>query len=134
MIADGTPVGDYHSWVRGPGADCPHCPCCTAVLCEVGAQALDGCAGCSSHSAQSIVAGCPCSSADTPGTARHALAVWHEHVQREEDADPGAAARLQEVLNERVWGPEVAQDPAKVGPRLRALIAELWPPEATGSS
>lgn len=132
MIADGTPVGDYHSWVRPVGPDCPRCSCCTVALCEMGAQSLEGCEGHTSHSARSVVQGCPCSSATTSGTVRHTLAVWHEHLTREEKAAPGAADRLHEVFKRRVLGPQTAKDPTLVGPRLRELIEELWP-SAAGS-
>ncbi len=32
--AHGTPAGDDHTWVRPTGAPCPHCHCCSAVLCQ----------------------------------------------------------------------------------------------------
>jgi hypothetical protein len=60
-FAHGTPVGDYHSWVKPPPPDCPDCPCCTlarrraqehhtrcVVFVQSGADTMD-------------VSNCPCS-------------------------------------------------------------------------
>lgn len=132
MIAHGTPAGDYHTWVRPNGQDCPHCECCTAALCEVGASLLDGCEAHTSWDARELVRGCPCSSAATEGTVAHTLALWHEHVRRENDAEPGVHERYHSMFVERVLGPGTAKDPAQVGPKLRELIEELWPEPAEG--
>lgn len=134
MIAHGTPVGDYHSWVRPAGADCPDCECCTQALCAVGRTVLDGCEGTASWASRELVRGCPCSSAQTQGSVAHTLAVWHEHLEREEAQTPGSNIRYHRVLVERVFGPDTAKDPTQVGPKLQELIDELWPEPAVGGS
>lgn len=121
----GTPVGDFHSWVRVGGPECPRCDCCTVALCEMGVSLLDGCEQAASYSSQELVRGCPCASAD--GSAQQAMALWRDLISHEHQKDPARADRFHSLFVERVLGPETAQDPSQAGRRLRALIAELWP-------
>ncbi|MFJ3100306.1 hypothetical protein [Streptomyces sp. NPDC086835] len=57
-------------YVRPAAKVCPNCPCCTAALCEKGATSILECFGhTASRDTLETVAGCPCSSEETQGTA-----------------------------------------------------------------
>ncbi|MEU7092943.1 hypothetical protein [Kitasatospora aureofaciens] len=56
-------------YVRPTQEDCPNCPCCTKALCERGSATIRECQGHTAEDAQRLVAGCPCSSEETRGTA-----------------------------------------------------------------
>ncbi|MEU9033835.1 hypothetical protein AB0D45_02805 [Streptomyces sp. NPDC048352] len=57
-------------YVRPAERDCPNCECCTARLCEKGATSILECFGhTATEDTRRVVAGCPCSSEETSGTA-----------------------------------------------------------------
>ncbi|WP_030236978.1 hypothetical protein [Streptomyces sp. NRRL S-350] len=57
-------------YVRPARKECEHCECCTEALCARGATTILECLGCTAApETRATVAGCPCSSEETPGTA-----------------------------------------------------------------
>ncbi|MBT2492326.1 hypothetical protein J7E96_28220 [Streptomyces sp. ISL-96] len=57
-------------YVRPAARACSNCACCTARLCEKGATSILECLGhTASRDTRETVAGCPCSSEETRGTA-----------------------------------------------------------------
>lgn len=87
-FAHGTPVGDYHSWVRPASEPCPDCPCCTVALCGAGREHLGGCGNVPGCTDREAVWRCPCGRG--PGTVEAtmdemrsivlALPAEHQHA------------------------------------------------------
>jgi hypothetical protein len=42
-FADGTPVGDHHSWSKPPSEPCPYCKCCSEALCKIAVAKNSAC-------------------------------------------------------------------------------------------
>lgn len=92
--------------------DCANCPCCTEALCARGATTILECLGCTAApETRATVAGCPCSSEETPGTAawRAGRLRVTQHALDEERRLPDdqvAALRLVADLGDPVDYPE----------------------------
>ncbi|MFI9463835.1 hypothetical protein [Streptomyces xiamenensis] len=73
-------------WVAPEPPPCPDCACCTARLCGQGRAHPMGCRALE-RAGDPIVAGCPCSAAETAGTAAHYAERRRAALLRERDGE-----------------------------------------------
>lgn len=87
---------------------CPHCPCCSAVLCRKGRADVLECAGHTALDARSTVAGCPCSASTTEGTAAWRAGMVTATLQATELPLPEP---VEDVLRALAGGQTRVEDP-----------------------
>lgn len=88
--------------------ECPHCWCCSAVLCRRGRTSVLECAGSTHADRKSTVTGCPCSAATTEGTAAWRAGMVTATLQAVELPLPKP---LEAVLRALVAGETSVPDP-----------------------
>ncbi|MFB6963467.1 hypothetical protein ACFCYB_42670 [Streptomyces sp. NPDC056309] len=103
-------------YVRPPQADCPNCPCCTAVLCERGRASLLECAGHVDSKHKAAVERCPCSAESTRGTLAWRAAKMRAVVAATDKLLPADT----EALLRSLAAGQPLTDPAGLLPQLTA--------------
>lgn len=100
---------------------CPHCPCCSAVLCRKGRTSVLECAGSTHADHKATVTGCPCSAATTEGTAAWRAGMVTATLQAAEFPLPEP---MEDVLRALAAGEAAVHDPHNflLALRLREFV------------